>query len=150
MPRSLPNSHADITQCGPWLSVLSGDFGLTSDPWGPTTRQGVYTAFPSYSASSRKLTNNFSVHPILDELAGIDSYSNKPLLMDPILDKSPWLANTWVSWDNRGSKIHDKERNKIPVLMDDLSIARGDMTPWAENSLNPHDGSAYMFIKSLY
>ncbi|MDD7983979.1 hypothetical protein PQO01_03315 [Lentisphaera marina] len=72
------------------------------------------------------------------------------MLFDPFLDKAPCLANTWVSWDNRGSKILDKEQNKISVIMDKLYIKRGDMIPWPENSLNPHDGSAYMFIKSLY
>ena len=134
----------------PASTHASDDFGSTTDPWGPTTRQGVYTAFPAYGASRRKLTNNFSVHPFLDELADIDGYSRKPILFDPIIDKSPWLANAWVSWDTSTSKIHDMERNKIPVLMDDLSIARGDMTPWPENSLTPHDGSMYMFIKTLY
>jgi len=119
------------------------------DGWGTknthTSRQGVYTAFVLFNDQLRTFSDNFSIHRDWDVLAGVDSYSRKPILFDPIIDMSAWGA----AWDNSSSKIHEQDRAHIPVLMDDLSVVPGNMTMWPDNNLN-YFNSMGQFIHTLY
>jgi prepilin-type N-terminal cleavage/methylation domain-containing protein len=113
-----------------------------------TTRQGVYSAFVLFNdVKDRTFSDNYSIHRDWDVLAGVDSYSRKPILLDTVIDMSAWGAGG--PWDNSTSKIHDKDRAHIPVLMDDLSVTTGNMTMWPENNLN-YWVTMGQFIQTLY
>ena len=78
---------------------------------------------------------------------GVDIYSRKPILFDPIIDMSAWGAGG--PWDNSNSQIHEGDRARLPVLMDDLSISTGNMTMFPENNLS-YTTTMGQFIHTLY
>ncbi len=110
-------------------------------------RQGVYYGLTTYGKSTRTFSDNFVRSKSLDISYGIAG-SRLPILMDPIENLSAFGAR----WDNSNSKIHPNENYKVPVLMDDLSLARGSLIFSPDYNVSWSGGassSKVQFIKTL-
>lgn len=128
-------------------SSLDEDLG--SDPaqtW--ITRPGTYSYFISWQNSARSYSDNYAFIPEKDGgdgLFGLGNLKRHPVLTDPVVNQSAWLA----TWDNSSSQIHEKTGYKVPALMDDHSVAMGNAAPWGGNMINAFDGSLFQFILSM-
>ena len=112
------------------------------------TRAGTYSYFIPWQFGTRTYSENYAFIPDSaggDGVFGLGDLKRHPVLTDPVMNASAWIA----TWDNSSSKIHEKTGYKIPALMDDHSVAMGNGAAWSGNMISWGDGSAAQFILSM-